>query len=340
MADTWNERLSTCARHLFVSSLLRARRQVMKSAALVMVCASVLLVVDAWLPFPKPGENLLYDPTDWSLLFRRGVAPEREPRSAAVPGPARGGVSTAQPLVTTLLYRARAGDTMSSISTRLGLNIDTVSSLNRVQGRGVHNVLVGEVLKIPSENGILLAVTRDFDAMCRQRDVSPDDVLAANGITREELKTGMQLFFPGVQHTGFELALAQGVGVSLPLHGWESSPFGLRADPFTGSPGRHSGVDIAAPAGSSIRSGTDGRVVAARFDAMLGNYVEIRGQVGFSYVYGHMSQILTRVGATVSSGQLIGRVGDTGRATGPHLHFEIRKDGRAINPKGYLPGIR
>ena len=245
-----------------------------------------------------------------------------------------------QPPVAVLLYRAHAGDTMSGIATRLGLDVDTVSSLNRVQGRGVHNVSVGEVIRIPSQNGITLAAAADFDAQCKGYGVSPEDVLAANSLTRSQLVTGMSLFFPGVQHTGYARSLAVGVGVALPLHGWESSPFGWRPDPFTGVRSHHSGVDIAAPMGSAIRSATDGVVIAATYDSMLGNYVEVRAQMGYSYVYGHMSQILTRVGARVATGSIIGLVGQTGYATGPHLHFEVRLYGVPQNPRNYLPGIR
>ena len=150
----------------------------------------------------------------------------------------------------------------------------------------------------------------------------------------------MTLFFPGVQHTGYALSLAVGVGVALPIHGWESSPFGWRSDPFTGARSHHSGVDIAAPSGSTIRSATDGVVVTATYDSMLGNYVEVRAQLGYSYVYGHMSQILTHVGARVATGSVLGLVGQTGYATGPHLHFEVRLYGVPQNPRNYLPGIR
>ncbi len=150
----------------------------------------------------------------------------------------------------------------------------------------------------------------------------------------------MRLFFPGVQHTGYARSLAVGVGVSLPLHGWESSPFGWRADPFTGQRSHHSGVDLAAPEGSPIRSATDGVVIAATYDGMLGNYVEVRAQLGYSYVYGHMSNIIARVGERVATGSLLGLVGHTGYATGPHLHFEVRLNGVPQNPRNYLPGIR
>ena len=176
--------------------------------------------------------------------------------------------------------------------------------------------------------------------MCRKNKLAPDEVLTANSLTREGLVEGMQLFFPGVQHTGYARALQVGIGVALPLRGWETSAYGRRSDPFTGLPSRHNGVDIAAPMGSPIKSATNGVVRAAGWDPMLGNYVEVRSQMGFSYIYGHMSEIRTQAGARVSTGKVIGLVGDTGYATGPHLHFEVRKGGVPQNPKLYLPGIR
>ena len=255
--------------------------------------------------------------------------------------PSVGGFSILPSPLAILLYTVKQGDTISGIATKLGLTTDTISTFNRPEGRGVHTVTVGEQLRIPSQDGIYLTLSGDFDELCRKNKVSPEEVLTANSLTREGLAQGMKLFFPGVQHVGYALALQQGVAVALPLHGWETSSYGRRLDPFTGVPGRHNGVDIAAPMGSPIRSATGGVVRAAGWDDMLGNYVEVvRGMLGYSYVYGHMSEILTRVGAVVSTGQVIGRVGDTGYATGPHLHFEVRQYGIPQNPKLYLPGIR
>ncbi len=329
------------------------------AGALTFVVYSVLLTLYARLPFPPPGETILYDPTDWTMLFDsaqtgpvRGGAPAGGASfsgqsagaraGASAGGPSIGGLSTTQPPVAILLYKAHPGDTMGSIATRLGLTVDTLSSMNRVQGRGVHTVIVGELLKVPSQDGIPVSFDGDFDALtAKYKDtVTPDEVLAANGITRAELKQGMVLFLPRVQHTGPDLALSTGTFVARPLIGYESSPFGWRQDPFTGVRSHHSGVDIAAPMGSPIRSSTDGTVVAARWDNMLGNYVEVRYLAGYSYVYGHMSVIKTQVGARVQRGQLIGLVGDTGYATGPHLHFEVRRYGVPLNPKFFLSGIR
>ncbi len=332
-------RLGVLYRTVLWEAVFPLRHAVMAAAALLFVVVAVLLSLDAWLPFPSPREHILYDPSDWSMVFRHAAAPAH-PDFKAAPGPSVGGTSLEQPPVTILLYHAHPGDTMSGIATRLGLDVDTVSSMNRVDGRGVHNISVGEIIRIPSQNGITLTAAADFDVQCKGYGVSPEDVLAANAISRSELSPGMKLFFPGVQHTGYARSLAVGVGVALPIHGWESSPFGWRLDPFTGVRSHHSGVDLAAPAGSVIHSATDGVVVAATYDSMLGNYVEVRAQLGYSYVYGHMSRILTRVGERVATGSVLGLVGQTGYATGPHLHFEVRLYGVPQNPRNYLPGIR
>jgi murein DD-endopeptidase MepM/ murein hydrolase activator NlpD len=311
----------------------------MAALALIFVLSSVILVLEARLPFPSPGQSILVDPADWSRLFHRNpsVAPGPDMRLA---GPSVGGGSFVQPPLAILLYRAHAGDTMSGIAAKLGLDVDTISSMNRVEGRGVHNVTVGEILKVPSQNGIYLPLEGEFDAQCRKYNLSPEDVLAANSLSRSQLCTGMRLFFPGVQHTGYARSLAVGIGVVLPIHGWESSPYGWRADPFTGQRSFHTGVDLAAPEGAPIRSATDGVVIALGHDGMLGNYVEVRAQLGYSYVYGHMSAILAHSGMHVATGNLLGLVGHTGYATGPHLHFEVRLNGVPQNPRNYLPGIR
>ncbi len=326
----------------FAAVLLRWKRPIFAATALMLVVAAVLLVLDARLPFPSPAERPLYDPSDWSLLFGGPRAPAQQVgKSFAAPQDSLGGFSLVQPPVSFLLYRVKMGDTITGIAQKLGLNPDTISSLNRNEGRGVHNLTVGEQIRIPTQDGIFVTLDSDFDALCKKKGVSPEDVLAANSMTRADLAPGKQLFFPGVQHTGYEYSLSLGVAVSNPLpHAWESSGFGYREDPFTGERRRHHGVDLAAPYGSAVRSATEGVVRAAGWDDVLGNYVEVRGQLGYSYVYGHMSRILASVGTRVSRGSLLGAVGATGYATGPHLHFEVRKYGVPQNPALFVSGLR
>jgi murein DD-endopeptidase MepM/ murein hydrolase activator NlpD len=118
--------------------------------------------------------------------------------------------------------------------------------------------------------------------------------------------------------------------------GFLSSPFGRRADPFTGRMAFHEGVDIAAKLGSAIRAMADGVVTFAGHKAQYGNCVELTHARGLVTRYGHALAILVKVGDKVTRGQAIARVGSTGRSTGPHVHVEVLKNGHQVNPAGYL----
>ncbi len=116
-----------------------------------------------------------------------------------------------------------------------------------------------------------------------------------------------------------------------------SSGFGVRVDPFTHRRKLHHGLDIRAPIGTSVVASADGDVDIAGRNAELGNYIKLVHQDGYTTVYGHLSSILVQKGIRVKRGQEIGRVGNTGlRCKGSHLHFEISKHGKRINPKPYL----
>jgi murein DD-endopeptidase MepM/ murein hydrolase activator NlpD len=118
--------------------------------------------------------------------------------------------------------------------------------------------------------------------------------------------------------------------------GEQSSPFGHRLDPFTRSPAMHSGIDFRAEQGSPVRAGGPGRVVAAEYSGGYGNMVEIDHGGGITTRYAHLSQMSVQEGQQVGAGQIIGRVGSTGRSTGPHLHYETRIDGDAVDPQRFL----
>lgn len=118
--------------------------------------------------------------------------------------------------------------------------------------------------------------------------------------------------------------------------GWISSPFGPRPDPFTGRPGFHPGVDIAAPVGTPVRAMAAGVVIFAGGDGGYGRLLKIFDGHSEVTMYAHLSARYVHVGEVVHKGQLLGRVGDTGYSTGPHLHFEVLLHGAPINPIGFL----
>lgn len=115
-----------------------------------------------------------------------------------------------------------------------------------------------------------------------------------------------------------------------------TSRFGNRPDPFFGGLAMHAGIDFRAPTGTEIRSTGAGKVVTASFSGGYGNMVEIDHGLGLSTRYGHMSRILVSEGDTVETGQILGLAGSTGRSTGPHLHYEVRRNGDPVDPMRFL----
>ncbi len=122
--------------------------------------------------------------------------------------------------------------------------------------------------------------------------------------------------------------------------GWLSSYFGLRTDPFTGRRAHHNGIDFAGKFDSDIVSVAAGVVTYAGKRSGYGRLVEINHGNGYSTRYGHAHEILVKVGDTIKKGQLIAKMGSSGRSTGPHVHFEVLYNGRAVNPKKYIHASR
>jgi murein DD-endopeptidase MepM/ murein hydrolase activator NlpD len=116
----------------------------------------------------------------------------------------------------------------------------------------------------------------------------------------------------------------------------ETSPFGVRMDPFLHQPAMHTGIDIRGEPGEAVHATAAGRITIAGWDGGYGNLVEIDHGHGLATRYGHLSQIDVHVGDEVRIGQTIGLIGSTGRSTGPHLHYETRINGDAVNPEKFL----
>jgi len=115
-----------------------------------------------------------------------------------------------------------------------------------------------------------------------------------------------------------------------------TSLYGVRSDPFRGTAAMHSGVDIPGPVGTPVYATADGVVGRSGWVGAYGNLVELEHGRGLQTRYGHLSKITVAPGTRVTRGQLIGLMGSTGRSTGSHLHYEVRIDGRAVNPLPFL----
>ncbi len=115
-----------------------------------------------------------------------------------------------------------------------------------------------------------------------------------------------------------------------------TSNFGFRHDPFTGEGAYHSGIDFRGPSGTPILAASEGKVTFAGVKGGYGNCIEVTHRGGIVTRYAHMRKLTARVGQKVSRGEEIGKMGSTGRSTGTHLHFEVRVNGRAVNPAKFL----
>jgi murein DD-endopeptidase MepM/ murein hydrolase activator NlpD len=123
----------------------------------------------------------------------------------------------------------------------------------------------------------------------------------------------------------------------LPVAGRPSSGYGLRSDPIHGGTVNHPGFDLAAASGTEVTAAASGTVVHAGPAGTYGNLVTLRHDNGFETRYAHLSAVDVKVGDVVDAGADLGKVGTTGYSTGPHLHFEVRHDGKTIDPAPLLP---
>ena len=121
-----------------------------------------------------------------------------------------------------------------------------------------------------------------------------------------------------------------------PVHGALNSGFGLRADPFTGQPAFHEGVDISTSRSEPVLATADGTVLRSGWAGEYGRAIEISHGDRYTTLYGHLEATLVAEGQTVRRGDRVGLVGSTGRSTAPHLHYEVHVDGRAVNPLEYI----
>ena len=142
----------------------------------------------------------------------------------------------------------------------------------------------------------------------------------------------MKLFLPGARLSSIEVKRVIGNLLVYPIIGRLTSPFGWRNDPFTGVRRFHAAIDIAQNIGTRVGAAMDGRVSATGYNSVYGNYLILSHDGGYQTMYAHLNSIAVKKGARVVQKGTLGTVGNTGYSTGPHLHFAIFKNGRAVNP--------
>ncbi|MCD6449798.1 MAG: M23 family metallopeptidase, partial [Thermotogaceae bacterium] len=194
---------------------------------------------------------------------------------------------------------------------------------------------VGQTLIIPIPDGFIYKVNKgdNISIIAKRFFTLPDLIKKANSLTSDLIFPGQELFIPS-EIMG--LAFNDTKTFIWPVYGEISSPFGWRIHPITKKWSFHTGVDIAAPLGTPVFAAGSGIVEYAGWYKGYGNFILIN-HGKYKTAYGHLSKIDVFVGEYVRKGELIGRVGNTGISTGPHVHFEVRVSDKTVNPMAYLP---
>jgi len=230
-------------------------------------------------------------------------------------------------------YKVQKNDTLYSISLNFGISPSLLLDWN--PGLDPHSLRVGQEIVIPQPPGYLYTVKKGdtLDTIAKRFFTTATFIKEANQLKSYTIYAGQKLFIP---ESIIGKAFNDEKFFIWPVYGVISSGFGWRIHPITGKYSFHSGVDIAAPEGTPIFAAESGVVEFAGENGGYGLMIKIKS-ASYEHIYGHLSQIDVYEGQYVKKGQIIGRVGNTGLSTGPHLHFEVRVNEKAVNPINYLP---
>jgi Membrane proteins related to metalloendopeptidases len=240
------------------------------------------------------------------------------------------------------VYSVKTGDNLWKLAKKYGYSVHTIIGCN--PQLTTYNVNTGQKILIPSAGGSLHPVQKDdtWEKISERYDTETPALKLANfGVS--ELIAGEYVFIPGkkpavdLMNAEMQEKYALRSLFISPLGGRLTSVFGKRRHPVTGKTSSHGGIDIAVPLGTWVGAAADGVVILASTDAgHYGTAVFIDHQNGYVTHYGHLSSYRVKTGQKVKSGQLIAKSGSTGRSTGPHLHFTVKKGDTSLDPLKFL----
>lgn len=236
------------------------------------------------------------------------------------------------------------GETIDSIANQYNTDAASLKSINSLSSSSLK---VGQTLKVITVKGLVHKVASGDTLwdIAQAYKVAVNVILTANpGLSSAALPLGKELILPGAtKPIARAVSVSRGssrtttstasssAGFAWPLHGVITSGFGYRWGSI------HEAIDIGVNTGTKVRAAQSGKVVYAGWATEYGYLVEIDHANGYQTRYGHNSKLLVTVGETVAKGEVISLSGSTGNSTGPHLHFEIRHNGQAVNPLSKLP---
>jgi murein DD-endopeptidase MepM/ murein hydrolase activator NlpD len=269
------------------------------------------------------------------------VAPAQSPDAPASAGQVEEDGDTPKypaPQIRLTTYTVRPGDTLSAIASKFNTSTSSIAHINGLSSADLIRAGM-ELSVIENASGTVVKVSQGDTLwdISRRYGVSIPEIAQANNLdVAEVLKVGTTLILPGASLRAVP-SVSRSSSFRWPIQGSLTSSYGWRTHPITGQESFHEGLDIAAGNGTPIGAAAGGKVKFAGWYAGYGRLVIIDHGDGLETRYGHMSSISVSAGEVVSAGDTIGHVGQSGDATGPHVHFEIRKNGRTLDPRDYLP---
>ena len=236
-------------------------------------------------------------------------------------------------------YTVNNDDDLFNLAGRFCIRYDSFCILNGITGTGEY--LKGKTLLLPSADGIFVPLEESKNLSALEFLLQKKRLALLEDTAHLRYNVGGKefVFFPGEKFTTTERAFFLDTSMQLPVKNYRlTSRFGQRANPLGGGKSQfHKGVDMAVPNGSSVFACKSGTVSGRGENAVYGKWIQIEHGRGMTSFYAHLSSIREGVakGKTVRGGDLIAKSGSTGQVTGPHLHFEIRLNGNAVDPEAY-----
>ncbi|MFW5998737.1 MAG: peptidoglycan DD-metalloendopeptidase family protein [Bacillota bacterium] len=227
-------------------------------------------------------------------------------------------------------HRVKNGENLWTIAQKYNIDIDTIIGANDITN--MNRIQKNDILKILPEKGIIYKINpgENLWTISRQFDIAIDKITKANDISNPDLvKPGAVLVLPGVTPE-FSYKERLNDNFIQPVNGRISSNFGMR----WGS--KHEGIDFAVNTGTKIKAAKAGRIIYSDWASGYGHTVIIEHRKGVRTLYGHNSKLLVQGGQYVERGEVIALSGNSGRSTGPHLHFEIQINGKPVDPLPYI----
>ncbi|HNX23046.1 MAG TPA: LysM peptidoglycan-binding domain-containing M23 family metallopeptidase [Spirochaetota bacterium] len=232
-------------------------------------------------------------------------------------------------------YKLKPKENFWVVMSKCSLDMDTLMSVNNLTSP--FQVVPGTVLYIPNMRGVIVP-GENLKAVYNVIAAEKINIRYVKAVNKSDTLDKKFLFIPCGKISTIERSLFLGTAFFSPLqYGKATSGFGTRRNPFNDRRMEfHKGIDLGCHSGTKVHAARSGEVVFSGYEEGYGNLVIVEHEFGYRSYYGHLSKRLVKAGQKVKPGEIIALSGNTGRSTGPHLHFEIRKNGRALNPLTFL----